>query len=314
MNYHRLYALAGVSGWRIISREPNRVQGVLTSVESLLGVQQENYSQPTILITDTVRGEEEIPMGVVGVIVTGGCPDVLCHAAVRARSSRVPLVCCNDQGGIADIQGMVGVNVRIEIKGEDVTVSPGDVHQKEGVSGSNEKGESESSEQDLQYGPADGQVHKPQQQGDVNQRDTSHAHPHDAAASSWCGSYVLAESDFSSMKDHLGGKSLNTVQMLGKLPPWIRQPWSMALPFGTFESVLQEAMNAEVCKQITTWRQDMQKVMGQDGTAMGTWDSTTLHNIRYPFHSTAISSFQLLHRAAHKIASCFKHAPGMVVL
>jgi hypothetical protein len=39
-------------------------------------------------------GEEEVPLGVVGVIVLGDCPDVLSHCAVRARNCKIPVVAC----------------------------------------------------------------------------------------------------------------------------------------------------------------------------------------------------------------------------
>jgi hypothetical protein len=39
-------------------------------------------------------GEEEVPPGVVGVILLGDCPDVLSHCAVRARNCKIPVVAC----------------------------------------------------------------------------------------------------------------------------------------------------------------------------------------------------------------------------
>lgn len=39
-------------------------------------------------------GEEEVPVGVVGVVVLGDCPDVLSHCAVRARNCKIPVVAC----------------------------------------------------------------------------------------------------------------------------------------------------------------------------------------------------------------------------
>jgi hypothetical protein len=39
-------------------------------------------------------GEEEVPPGVVGVVVLGDCPDVLSHCAVRARNCKIPVVAC----------------------------------------------------------------------------------------------------------------------------------------------------------------------------------------------------------------------------
>jgi alpha-glucan,water dikinase len=57
-------------------------------VDELLAVQNKSYDKPTILVAKSVKGEEEIPDGVVGVI-TPDMPDVLSHVSVRARNSKV---------------------------------------------------------------------------------------------------------------------------------------------------------------------------------------------------------------------------------
>jgi alpha-glucan, water dikinase len=61
-------------------------------VDELLAVQNKSYDKPTILIAKRVKGEEEIPDGVVGVI-TPDMPDVLSHVSVRARNCKVCLFC-----------------------------------------------------------------------------------------------------------------------------------------------------------------------------------------------------------------------------
>jgi alpha-glucan,water dikinase len=57
-------------------------------VDELLAVQNKSYDKPTILVAKSVKGEEEIPDGVLGVI-TPDMPDVLSHVSVRARNSKV---------------------------------------------------------------------------------------------------------------------------------------------------------------------------------------------------------------------------------
>jgi hypothetical protein len=59
-------------------------------VDELLLVQNKSYDRPTVLIAKRVKGEEEIPDGVVGVI-TPDMPDVLSHVSVRARNCKVLL-------------------------------------------------------------------------------------------------------------------------------------------------------------------------------------------------------------------------------
>jgi alpha-glucan,water dikinase len=57
-------------------------------VDQLLTVQHKSYDKPTILVVKGVKGEEEIPDGVVAVL-TPDMPDVLSHVSVRARNSKV---------------------------------------------------------------------------------------------------------------------------------------------------------------------------------------------------------------------------------
>lgn len=59
-------------------------------VDKLLSVQNESYEAPTILVANTVSGEEEIPDGAVAVL-TPDMPDVLSHVSVRARNGKVSL-------------------------------------------------------------------------------------------------------------------------------------------------------------------------------------------------------------------------------
>lgn len=57
-------------------------------VDELLTVQNKSYDKPTVLVAKAVKGEEEIPDGVVAVL-TPDMPDVLSHVSVRARNSKV---------------------------------------------------------------------------------------------------------------------------------------------------------------------------------------------------------------------------------
>jgi alpha-glucan,water dikinase len=85
---------AGLGGWQVIS--PARVSGQVRLVESLRSVQGDRFSNPTVLITDRVAGDEEIPPGVTSVI-TSDTPDIVSHVAVRARNSRVLFATCFDE-------------------------------------------------------------------------------------------------------------------------------------------------------------------------------------------------------------------------
>lgn len=75
-----------VDSWQVIS--PVEAIGYIVVVDELLSVQNKSYEKPTILVTKTVSGEEEIPDGTVAVL-TPDMPDVLSHVSVRARNSKV---------------------------------------------------------------------------------------------------------------------------------------------------------------------------------------------------------------------------------
>ena len=65
----------------------------------------------------------------------------------------------------------------------------------------------------------------------------------------WCGRWVVGSPEFHSQL--VGAKSINTLAMSRRLPHWVRQPVSLALPFGTFEQTLEEAANARLAGEIS---------------------------------------------------------------
>src|SRR5262249_16939422 len=79
---------AGVGGWQVVS--PAQVFGRVQVVDSLHAIQSKRYAEPTILITDAVSGDEEIPEGVQAVLTTSHV-DLVSHLAVRARNAGVLL-------------------------------------------------------------------------------------------------------------------------------------------------------------------------------------------------------------------------------
>lgn len=82
--------MAGFNSWQVIS--PVEAVGYVVVVDELISVQNKTYGQPTILVAKSVKGEEEIPDGTVAVL-TPDMPDVLSHVSVRARNSKVILIC-----------------------------------------------------------------------------------------------------------------------------------------------------------------------------------------------------------------------------
>jgi alpha-glucan,water dikinase len=114
---------AGLGGWQVIS--PAKVFGQVRLVESLRSVQGDRFTNPTVLVTDRVAGDEEIPPGVTSVI-TSDTPDLVSHVAVRARNSRVLFASCFDEQRYALFKQLNGQQLALD-------VSPsGDVEYREG--------------------------------------------------------------------------------------------------------------------------------------------------------------------------------------
>jgi alpha-glucan,water dikinase len=59
--------------------------------------------------------------------------------------------------------------------------------------------------------------------------------------------YAVAMPDFN--EQIVGGKSLNQARLRGHLPDWLKQPASVALPFGAFERVLSLDQNKTVAER-----------------------------------------------------------------
>ena len=62
------------------------------------------------------------------------------------------------------------------------------------------------------------------------------------AKKSFGGRFAVVADEFA--PELVGAKSRNIAGLRGKLPEWINLPTSVALPFGSFDAVLQDPMNA----------------------------------------------------------------------
>ncbi|GAX75502.1 hypothetical protein CEUSTIGMA_g2945.t1 [Chlamydomonas eustigma] len=117
--------LGGQGSWQVISRgeEGNgAVYGVLRIESSLAAVQYESCDKSTVLLVLSVTGNEEIPEGVVAVLTSGDCPDVLSHSAVRARNMGVLLAACLNDEVMSGIRALAGLSVSVEIIGSLVLI------------------------------------------------------------------------------------------------------------------------------------------------------------------------------------------------
>ncbi len=103
-----LRAQAGMGGWQIIG--PGSTSGVLQSVKDLHSVESVVYSEPVILMTETVGGDEEVPEGVVG-IISRHAPDLVSHLSVRTRNLGVVFGACFEDDQWHKLEELTGESI-----------------------------------------------------------------------------------------------------------------------------------------------------------------------------------------------------------
>jgi alpha-glucan,water dikinase len=121
--------LANLGDWLLISRGGGSCQGELTFSPTLLEKMDEIYQKPTILIVDKITGEEEVPEGVVGIILNcpTDYPDVLAHVSVRARNLKVILAVNFSEGEGRKIKELMGKGFKISLEGPNLKYQEGGV-------------------------------------------------------------------------------------------------------------------------------------------------------------------------------------------
>ena len=82
----QLRSAAGLSAWQVISPARGSAAGRLETAERLRDVQHSQYAQPTVLLVDSVGGDEEVPE------VCLFCPKEIRRAYQRAKLE-TPLAC-----------------------------------------------------------------------------------------------------------------------------------------------------------------------------------------------------------------------------
>jgi alpha-glucan,water dikinase len=183
--------------------------GQVEVVEQLRSVQGKRFDSPRIVIADRVSGEEEIPETVTAVVAPD-VVDIVSHVAVRARNANVLFASCHDPELFQKLKSLKGRTVRLE-------VSPaGDVIASETVGEASSK-------------------NRPKDRAQL--RVTPRAFT----------KYAIPLANFD--QELVGSKSWQQKQLRGRLPDWIHQPASAALPFGVFEKVLSLEQNRAAAKR-----------------------------------------------------------------
>ncbi|XP_021743087.1 alpha-glucan water dikinase, chloroplastic-like [Chenopodium quinoa] len=211
---------ANLGSWQIIS--PVEAVGYVVVVNELLSVQNKTYAQPTILIANHVKGEEEIPDGTVA-LLTPDMPDVLSHVSVRARNCKVCFATCFDSKILSDLQAAEGKLLRLQPTSTDVIYSE--------VSEGELNGASSSAASDSSL-PSISLVKK-----------------------KFSGKYAITSEEFTG--ELVGAKSRNISYLKGRVPSWVGIPTSVALPFGAFEEVLSYGPNKEVNDKLKILKKDL---------------------------------------------------------
>uniref|UniRef100_A0A0E0AA27 alpha-glucan, water dikinase n=1 Tax=Oryza glumipatula TaxID=40148 RepID=A0A0E0AA27_9ORYZ len=229
--------VAQLGSWQVIS--PVEVSGYIVVVDELLAVQNKSYDKPTILVAKSVKGEEEIPDGVVGVI-TPDMPDVLSHVSVRARNCKVLFATCFDPNTLSELQGHDGKVFSFKPTSADITYR-------------------EIPESELQS-------------GSLNAEAGQAVPSVSLVKKKFLGKYAISAEEFS--EEMVGAKSRNVAYLKGKVPSWVGVPTSVAIPFGTFEKVLSDEINKEVAQTIQMLKG---KLAQDDFSALGEIRKTVLN-------------------------------------
>ena len=119
-----LRGIAGLGNWQVVSRGCGEAEGMVARLELLKSVQGRRFQVPTLLVTDEIKGDEEIPEGVTALLCKSTV-DVVSHVAVRARNAGVLLATCWDAERWTDLRDGQWMRLRVSTTG-DVTVEPGE--------------------------------------------------------------------------------------------------------------------------------------------------------------------------------------------
>ena len=212
---------AQLGDWLIISRgKENIVSGNLIHVPNLHEVQFMKYEKPTIILSENVSGNEEIPENCRGLVIikTDNYPDILAHVSVRARNLNVPFSVCFNEGTANEMLKLLNNKVDLILNDQNVKI------EKSSNVENNEKKEEENVKkiQVLKTGEKYEKI-------------------------------FLELDEFN--KNSVGAKSNNTQKIYGKVPncDWLKYPESFAIPFNVNEYFLTLEENKEISEEINEY-------------------------------------------------------------
>ena len=220
---------AKLGEWLIISRGNNDiVTGKLIHVPKLHDVQFTKYNEPTLIISENVSGDEEVPVNCKCLVIakSDNYPDVLAHVSVRARNLNVPFAVCFNEKTSDEIFKLMGKNVDVKIQNQEFIFNISKGNKKE-------KKTEENSEQNKKVKVVDsGKEYK---------------------------SIFVELDEFD--KTCVGAKANNTKKILGKVPgcDWLKYPESFAVPFNVHEYFLSLKENKDIKEEIDEYIEKIRK-------------------------------------------------------
>lgn len=186
--------------------------GTVELVPDLRSIQGKRFESPRVVVTEKVTGDEEIPEDVVAVVAPN-VTDIVSHVAVRARNANLLFAACLDPDMLNHLKGLAGRQMALSIN------AVGDVVFEEAALGT---------------APGISRA-QPARRFGIKPAFTT---------------YAIPAQDFNPR--FVGEKSCNQARLRGKLPGWINQPASVALPFGVFEHVLALKQNHKIADSYKT--------------------------------------------------------------
>ena len=207
-----------LSDWLIISRNKNNfVNGNLICVKNLIDVQLTKYKEKTIILTENISGNEEIPKNCVGIIIikSENYPDILAHVSVRARNVNCLFGVCFNDNICDEILKLINNKVKCSIVDQEIKIEK--IEKEEDNDNKNEE--------------------KIEKINIIKLNDKYEK-------------IYLELEEFNS--NSVGAKSLNTQKIYKKIPncDYIKYPESFAIPFNVNEYFLSLKENSDIKEEI----------------------------------------------------------------
>ena len=230
---------AEIGDWLIISRgKNNKIRGKVKHVKNLHDVQFMKYPEKTIILTETVSGNEEIPINCVCLIIikSENYPDILAHVSVRARNLDVPFAVCFNEQKANEIMKLIDKNSEVNLENQEVKIyeiNINDNTNKENLENDNNNPEEIKKVQVLKTGDKYKKIY-------------------------------LELDEFE--KNVVGAKSNNTKKLFGKVPncEWLRYPESFAIPFNVHEYFLNLEKNKSIKEEIEEYTDKISKAIKKE--------------------------------------------------